>query len=276
MSVQITCFAAFHGFVSSLDTLCAQAYGSGEKHLVGIYCQRMTLFLLLLLIPISILWIFSNYIIILLVTDVEIVRLVALYLRVLIFAIPGFIFFETGKRFLQAQGFFRATTYALLIGAPIHFSLIWLLVWKVNLGFIGAPIAVAITRTLLPVLLVLYVKFYNGSQCWGGFTWRAFANWWIMIRLAVPGMIMVEAEWLVFEIMTIISAQFGTEYLAAQGILITLTTTSFQVPFPMSIAASTRVAFLIGAKRVDDAKIAARVVSDSFRFVFHPLEALVG
>lgn len=75
-----------------------------------------------------------------------------------------------------------------------------------------------------------------------------------MIRLAVPGMIMVEAEWLAFHIMTVISSQFGTDYLAAQGILITIGTISCQVPFPMSIAASTRVAGLIGAGLVDAAK----------------------
>ena len=61
--------------------------------------------------------------------------------------------------------------------------------------------------------------------------------------------------------MTLISARFGTEYLATQSILITLTTLSYQIPFPLSIAASTRVASLIGAGQVHNAKVAARVVS---------------
>ncbi|UNI19022.1 hypothetical protein JDV02_005241 [Purpureocillium takamizusanense] len=135
----------------------------------------------------------------------------------------------------------------------------WLLIWKLNLGFIGAPISVVITRTLLPLFLILYVRVVDGSQCWDGLSWRAFANMGVVFRLAIPGMIMVEAEWLAFEIMTIISARFGTEYLAAQSILITLTTLAYQIPFPLSIAASTRVAGLIGAGQVDNAKVAARV-----------------
>lgn len=259
MSAAVTCFAPIQGLATSLDTLCAQAYGSGNKHLVGLYCQRVTLFLFCAFIPIPILWLYSESIIIRLVADAESARLASLYLVVLISAIPGYIVFETGKRFLQAQGLFRATTYILLIAAPCHLVLISFLVGR--LGFIGAPIAVAITRTFIAVLLLLYVKFVNGSSCWGGFSGRAFTNWWAMIRLAVPGMIMVEAEYLAFEVMIIASSQFGTDYLAAQSILAAVATISFQVPFSMSIAASTRVASLIGAGLVDAGKVAASVVS---------------
>lgn len=74
---------------------------------------------------------------------------------------------------------------------------------------------------------------------------------------------MVEAEWFAFEILTLMTSQFGTSYLAAQSILVTVTSTTFQIPFPVSIAASTRVANLIGAKLVDAAKTSARVVSPS-------------
>ena len=82
-----------------------------------------------------------------------------------------------------------------------------------------------------------------------------------MVWLALPGMIMVEAEWFAFEVLTLIVSQFGTSYLAAQSVLVTLTSTTFQIPFPVSIAASTRVANLIGANLVDAAKTSAKVVS---------------
>ncbi|PWI71315.1 hypothetical protein PCL_11409 [Purpureocillium lilacinum] len=259
MSASITCFAAFQGLATSLDTLCAQAFGSGQRQLVGLYCQRMMMFLLCLSVPIAILWYASEPVLLKIVPDTNTAHLCSLYLRVLVFAIPGYAAFETGKRFLQAQGLFSATTYILLIGAPFNAILMWLLVWKLELGFVGAPISVAMTRTLLPVLLVLYVRYSKGSQCWGGFTKRAFANFRSMIRLSLPGMVMVEAEWLVFEIITLLSTRFGIEYLAAQSIIFTLTTLSYQILFSLSIAASTRVARLIGAGRVKDARLAAKV-----------------
>jgi MATE family multidrug resistance protein len=84
-----------------------------------------------------------------------------------------------------------------------------------------------------------------------------------MVKLALPGLLMVEAEFLAFEILTLASSYFGTTHLAAQSILSTLTALTFQIPFPISIAASTRVANLIGATLSDAAKTSAKVVSIS-------------
>lgn len=43
----VTGLAVYEGLATSLDTLCAQAYGSGRKTLVGLHLQRMVLFMLL-------------------------------------------------------------------------------------------------------------------------------------------------------------------------------------------------------------------------------------
>lgn len=59
--------------------------------------------------------------------------------------------------------------------------------------------------------------------------------------------------------MTLATGQFGSTYLATQSILVTITSTTFQLPFPIAIAASTRVANLIGAGLADAARTCARV-----------------
>ncbi|KAI1639794.1 mate-domain-containing protein [Biscogniauxia mediterranea] len=259
MTANICCFAPMQGLATSLDTLCSQAYGSGHKHLVGLQLQRMTYFLWLLTLPVAVLFFFAEDILRMIVLEPRSAELAGLYLRIIIAGVPGFAAFESGKRFVQSQGLFVATTYVLLIAAPINIFINWLLVWHFELGFIGAPIAVAITQNLMPTLLLLYVCFVNGSQCWGGFTKRALSNWGPMIWLALPGMIMVVAEWLAFEILTLVSSRLGTSYLAAQSILVTVTSTTFMIPFPVSIAASTRIANLIGAKLVGAAKTSAKV-----------------
>ncbi|KAI6785103.1 uncharacterized protein J7T54_006745 [Emericellopsis cladophorae] len=259
MTVAISCLAPFQGLATSLDTLCAQAYGSGHKHLVGLQCQRMACFLFTLMLPVALLWTFSTEILMKLIPEPESARLAGLYLKVMIAAIPGIILFECGKRFTQAQGLFRATTHVAMIAAPLNVLLLWLFVWKLDMGFIGAPISVAIVENVLPLLLFLWVRFVDGRQCWGGFTRRALQNWWVMVRLALPGMIMVEAEWMAFEIMTLLASRFGSEYLAAQSAVATLGTIAYQLPFPVSIAASTRIANLIGAGMVDSAKTAGKV-----------------
>jgi MATE family multidrug resistance protein len=135
------------------------------------------------------------------------------------------------------------------------------------MGFVGAPLAVAVTDNLLPIGLFLYVRFVNGRQCWNGFTKRSFQNWGPMIRLALPGLIMVEAEVLAFEILTFAAAYFGITALAAQSVLATLTSLTFQIPFPLSIAGSTRIANLIGATLSGAAKTSAKVTMVAAIFV---------
>lgn len=219
----------------------------------------MTYFLWLLGIPIAVLFWLSGDILRHIVPEPRSAELAGLYLRIAILGIPGYAAFEGGKRFVQSQGLFIATTVVLLIAAPINAVVNWLLVWHFELGFVGAPIAVAFTQNLMPVLLMLYVVFVNGSQCWGGLSKRSLTNWGPMIRLAIPGMVMVVAEWLAFEILTLLSSQFGTAYLAAQSILVTVAATMYMIPFPVSVAASTRIANLIGAKLVKAARTSAKV-----------------
>ncbi|KAK3988934.1 putative transporter [Cladorrhinum sp. PSN332] len=259
MTASITCYVPVQGLSTCLDTLCAQAYGSGHKHLVGLQAQRMTWLLWILMIPIAVLWWFSEPILASMVPDQETASLAALFLRVLILGMPGVAALESGKRFVQSQGLFNATTYALLIGAPLSFLQNYLFVFKFGWNFAGAALAMAITQNLLPLLLVVYVRYVDGRQCWDGLSRKAFSNWGPMIKLALPGMIMIEAQFSVLEILTIAAGQFGTAQLAAQSILVTVTSTSFNIPFPLAIATSTRVANLIGAHLSDAARITARV-----------------
>ncbi|KAK3318531.1 mate-domain-containing protein [Apodospora peruviana] len=260
MTANITFYAPVQGLATSLDTLCSQAFGSGRKELLGLQLQRMTYFLWTLLIPTAVLWLNAEPILATMI-EPDSARLAAVYLRIILLGTPGYAAFEGGKRFVQAQGLFSATTYVLLVAAPANVLMNWLFVWHLGWGFQGAPIAVAITQNMLPLLLFLYVWKVDGSQAWGGFTRLALKNWWPMIRMSLGGMVMVVAEWLAFEVLTLASGTLGVSTLAAQSILVTVTSTTFQIPFPMSIAGSTRVANLIGAKLVDAAKTSAKVTA---------------
>lgn len=259
MTANITGYAVYHGLATSLDTLCAQAYGSGRKKLVGLQLQRMVFFLWTITIPIAAVWLAGSRILGAIVPEKETAELAGLYLKVLVFGAPGYALFESAKRYVQAQGRFAATMYVLLICAPINVFLHWLLVWRLGWGFIGCPIAVVTTETLMPIMLFLYVRFIGGMECWPGFSRKAFVNWGPMIRLALPGLIMVVAEFLAFEILTLSSSWISAEHLAANTILQSLSVLTYQLPFPLSIAASTRVANLIGATLPDAAKVTARV-----------------
>ena len=259
MTANITGYAVYQGLATSLDTLCAQAYGSGHEKLVGLHLQRMVCLLWAMTIPIGIVWLCSDHILGAIVPEKETARLASLYLKILLIGAPGWSAFEAGKRFVQAQGIFTANLYVLLVLAPLNAFLHWLFVWHFHWGFIGAPIAVAVTDVLLPVGLVLYVRFVDGSKCWGGFSGDILKNWGPMIKLALPGFLMIEAEWLAFEILTLSASWLSSTHLAAQSILITVATLISQIPISVSIAASTRVANLIGASLASNARFSAKI-----------------
>jgi len=57
------------------------------------------------------------------------------------------------RRWLQAQGLMTAPVLALFFAAPANFLLNWLLVWgpweKIRIGFVGAPIATAVSINVM-------------------------------------------------------------------------------------------------------------------------------
>lgn len=134
MTANITGYAVYHGLATSLDTLCAQAYGSGRKKLVGLNLQRAVYFLWAITVPIAVLWFFGAKILVRIVPEKEIADLAGLYLKVLIIGAPGYACFECSKRFVQAQGKFAANMYVLFIAAPLNVLLHWLFVFVSSLS----------------------------------------------------------------------------------------------------------------------------------------------
>jgi Na+-driven multidrug efflux pump len=128
-TMNIVGFAVFEGMATSLDTLCAQAYGSGNMKLVGLHMQRMILFLLLVATPIGAIWICSPWILGAIVPQKNLAILAGSFLRISLIGVPGYAIFEAGKRFVQAQGNFTASLVVLIICAPINLLLNWLFVF---------------------------------------------------------------------------------------------------------------------------------------------------
>ncbi|CUM63415.1 uncharacterized protein PRCAT00000990001 [Priceomyces carsonii] len=259
MSSTIT-FAIFEGTATALDTLCPQAYGAGNYELVSKLVQRCILISWIGFIPCGFLWWYSPLFLKFIISDAEVLDLTALFLRILIIGAPAYIFFENAKRFLQAQGIFEAGTGVLALSAPINIFLSWLLVWNKSygLGYIGAPIATVINFWLMSILLVLYVVWVDGRKCWFGVeSFRElFSQWGGLLHLAIPGIVMLESEYLAYEIMTLMASYFGTIELAAQSAVSSIASFTYMVPFALSIASSTRIANFIGAQNLVSAEIA--------------------
>lgn len=253
-------FAIFEGTATALDTLCPRAYGAGNYELMSLRVQRCMLLSWLMFIPCAFVWWNAGFFLKYVIASNEVVRLTTQFLRILIIGGPAYIFFEDGKRFLQAQGIFEAGTGILFVTAPINIFASWYLVWNEThgIGFIGAPIVAAANFWLMAILMVLYVRYIDGSACWFGiFSLKELTSEWNqLLHLAIPGVIMLESEYVAYEIMTLFASYFGTTELAAQSAVSSIASVIYMVPFAVSIAASTRIANYIGAQNIIAAKMA--------------------
>lgn len=254
----------FNGMATSLDTFCAQAYGSGNYRLVGTYFQRGTAMLLVTSIPVIIFWCYSASLLQVVVPQKNLLLLSQLYLRYLSFGVPGYIFFETGKRFLQCQGLYTAAQYSLFLVVPINIASNVILVWNktYGIGFIGAPISIAISYWIMSIFMLMYVLFIGGRKCWFGLELKEAFNvreWTSMFSLAINGTAMLLSEFIAFEVLTLTASKFGTTALAAQSIASTTATLAFQIPFGVSVALSIKIADRVGLQDLPAVKRLNRV-----------------
>lgn len=269
MTANITGYATIQGIATALDTLCPQAFGARKFHLVGDYLQKCVALIFIVMIPVLVVWTLFGYsLIVLLLPDKETAKLSADYLFFISPGIPAYILFECGKRFLQAQGVYHISTYVLLFAAPSN--LVMNLVFVKYWGYLGAPVAVAINYWFMFFgLLISTIYFVDAEstpskmhplECWSGLDLKkAFQGWQRLIYLAIPGWVMLEAEFLAFEILTLIASYLGTLELAAQSVGSTMASLTYQVPFAIGIASSTRIANYLGAGLSESAKKTTKV-----------------
>lgn len=270
MFCNVTGYAIGFGMATALETLSSQAHTLKEQEkkrrgiddtYIGVLLQRAIWISLLLCIPISVLWLNARPLLHLAHQDPEISRLAGRFVLFSLPSLPAMLVFECMKKFLQSQGFMSSSLFILIVAAPLNAFLGFLLIHHppTSLGFLGAPITQSITSLLLPVLAVLYIRFINGFQGWGGFSSQSLTDWWPYLHLGLPGIAMVCAEWWAFEITGILAGLLGQTPLAVQTVLLQTTSIFFMIPFALAAAAGTRVGNLLGATRPAYARISAAV-----------------
>ncbi|KAK5652431.1 hypothetical protein OQA88_10475 [Cercophora sp. LCS_1] len=243
------------GGTTALDTLASSSFtGSSNKHDLGILLQRGLFVLSGFYAVVAVIWFFSEHLFRLLGQEEYICVQSAAFLRCLIPGGLGYIWFESMKKYLQAQEIYRPGTYVLLITSPLNALLNYLFIHTFKFGLYGAPLATGIAYWASFILLVLYAYFVRGSECWGGLSPRkALAHTGPFARLALLGVIHVGTEWWAFEIVALAAGRLGTIALAAQSVIMTADQIINTIPFGLGVAASSRVGNLLGARKHEEA-----------------------
>ncbi|KAJ2786244.1 ethionine resistance protein [Coemansia javaensis] len=248
------------GLANALETFCCAAYTASEdKTRVGLHTQRGLAAVTLQLAPGILLFALIDPLLVLLGQTDEVSALCGQFLRIWLLGSWPMLAFECLKRFTQAQGIMQAGTWVMAVVMPIHVANSYLLVWSpaLGLGFIGAPIATAISSWLLLLGMVLYIALGRARACWGGWTWACLDNMWEFYRMAIPSAAMLACSWAAFEMSTFGSSAFGPVAMAAQACIFSAMSITFQAPAAVGSAAATRIGNSLGVGKHRRARFAA-------------------
>lgn len=258
MTANVTAFSLLSGFISALDSLLPPAFTQQPKR-VGVYTQSMAIIVFGLCFPIALVWLNAERVLLALGQDQEVARLSGLYLRVMLPGVPAYAGFEVCRRYLQAQGLMSASTMVLLLVSPLNAFLNWLLVWgpdSVRLGFVGAPLASAISNWIM-FILAIGQCYLTPRTAWGGFSLSSAlkkTNMAPCLSLGFYGFLAISSEWWAWEISSLITSMLGTTPLAAQSVLLVCSSIFYQQPFAISVAAAVRIGNLLGALKPYEAQ----------------------
>ncbi|CAO2205960.1 unnamed protein product [Urochloa humidicola] len=252
------------GMSSALDTLCGQAFGAGEYHLLGIYKQRGMLVIGLACAPFAAVWAFAGEILVVLLRqDRAVAAEAGAYARWLIPSIFLGVPLQCHLRFLQAQSLVLPAMASSGAAALCHAAVCWALVYRAGMGSKGAAIANAISCSVNLVILASYVRMSSACRrTWNGFSMEAFKELRSFAALAVPSGFMICLEFWAFQIVVLLAGLLPNPQIETSVLAICLDSTIllFMIPLGLTYSVSTSVSNELGAGQPQAAKLAAKVV----------------
>lgn len=179
---------------SALETLCGQAFGAKQYHMLGIYLQRswVVLFITsLLLLP---LFIFATPILELIGTSKEVAEvsgIVAIWLIPLHLSFP---FQFTLQRFLQSQLKVAVVAYVSGGSLLIHVILSWVLSCidnRLRFGIVGIALTIDFSWWISVLCLFGYIVGGGCKETWTGFSYEAFTGLVDFFKLSIASGVML-------------------------------------------------------------------------------------
>lgn len=249
---------------SALETLCGQAYGAEQHHMLGIYTQRAIMVLLALSIALAFVLYNTSFILASLGQDHDISNGAGEFNRWMIPGLFAYGILQCFIRFLQTQNIVVPMMIMSGITAIFHVFLCWLFVFRIKLGCKGAAMATAVSYWINVLLLALYIKFSSAcSKSFTGFSREAFNDVLGFLKLAIPSAIMICLEYWSFEMVVLLSGLLPNPKLETSVLSISLNTCwmVYMISVGLGGAVSTRVSNELGAGNPQRARLAVCVAA---------------
>ncbi|CAJ1957113.1 unnamed protein product [Sphenostylis stenocarpa] len=213
--------AVMVGLSGALETLCGQGFGAKEYHVLGIYLQASCIISFIVSIIVSIIWFYTEPILVLLHQSHDIARTAALYMNFLIPGLFAYGFLQNILRFLQTQSVVMPLVVLSALPLLVHIGIAYALVQGSGLSFTGAPVAASISlwiSMILPALYVMYAKRFK--QTWQGFSMHSFHYLLTNMKLALPSAGMVCLEYWAFEVLVFLAGLLPNPHITTSLIAI--------------------------------------------------------
>ncbi|OVA05840.1 Multi antimicrobial extrusion protein [Macleaya cordata] len=255
-------FGIMLGMGSALETLCGQAYGAKQLHMLGVYMQRSWIILNAMCICLLPIYIWATPILKFFGQNQEIADLAgefSLYMIPQLFAY-GFNF--PLQKFLQAQSKVMAMAWVSGVALVFHVFLCWLLILKLQLGLPGAAAALNISWWIVVLGQFAYIYMGYCPGAWTGFSWSAFRDLGAFARLSIASAIMMCLEFWYYMLLVVLAGQLKNPQIAVAAISICTNLNGWEIMIFLGFnaAISVRISNELGAGRPRAAKFSILVV----------------
>ncbi|MCZ6570422.1 MAG: MATE family efflux transporter, partial [Deltaproteobacteria bacterium] len=242
------------GVVLGMDPIVSQAHGAGDGHRVGLTLQHGIVIALGVSLPLAVLWALTSPVLLLAGQEETLARQAQTYTWVQIPGIPFFMVYTALRQYLQGRTIVTPAMWSILIANLFNLFFNWVLIFGhlgfPALGLLGAGIATTVTRVLLLIGLVAWVRgFRLHLGAWVPWTRASFhlPSLRHLLAIGLPLGCQLFLEIWAFSTSTLMAGRLGEAQLAGHAIVLNLASLSFMAPLGIAIGASTRVGNLIGA-----------------------------
>ncbi|XP_050213025.1 protein DETOXIFICATION 40-like [Mercurialis annua] len=262
--IQLFAYGLLLGMGSAVETLCGQAYGAQKYEMLGIYLQRSTVLLMATGIPLTLIYLFSKPILILLGEPVAIASAAAVFIYGLIPQIFAYAANFPIQKFLQSQSIIAPSAYISLAALLVHLLFSWLAVFKWNWGLLGAALVLSMSWWIIVVAQFIYVV--TSRRCrdtWRGFSLQAFFGVWGFFKLSAASAVMLCLETWYYQILVLIAGLLDNAEIQLDSLSVCMTISGwvFMISVGFNAAASVRVSNELGAGHPKSAAFSVIVVT---------------
>lgn len=204
---------------SALETLCGQAFGAGQVHMLGVYLQRSWIILIGTAIVLSPLYAFANPILRLLGQDEQIAQPASEFTLALLPCMFALAFTFPTQKFLQAQSKVGVLAWIGLVALIFHVFLLWLFIFFLDWGLGGAAAAYDISNWFMAIAQIVYVVGWCRDG-WQGLSWLAFKDIWGFVRLSLASAVMLCLELWYMMVLVVLTGNLNNAEIAVGAISI--------------------------------------------------------